>query len=146
MTALDVEMAKDLVTQLGAQAFVDAANVHHTHDVEFELEDIVETEIHVDGTVALKRIARGRFATDVTLDLVVVKKQDETGTVGDADSHTEKDDWLAFIDNDITEFLKSASVLSRLPMSIEFVKRFDSERLRRYAVFYTHMQLEFPRA
>lgn len=143
MTAIDVTMAKALVTLLNDQTFSNDATAFYARDVELNLEEVSAATIYVDGTVAHERKARDYWTRSVSLSVVVVGAQSATGDSGATAVEDEKDAWLAFIDDELIDAIQSGKVSGKKAQSIDFDQRLDAGKAREMSLFYTKFQISF---
>lgn len=143
MTAIDVTMSKALVTLLNDELFSNSATAAYARDVELNLESISGPAIYVDGTVSHERQGRDFWTRNVTLEVVAVAPQEKAGGSATTDVENEKDVWLAFVDDEVIETIKSAKVDGTKPQSIEFEQRLDADKVREKSIFYTKFQINF---
>lgn len=147
MTAKDVEMARALVTILEGESFSNTPSVTYDPESIHEVEDVDTAELWVSGTLIHRRTDRRRssagWASDVTLMITALSKQTEAGSQGEEDSVTEKDGWLAFIDEELVSAIQSNAVSGHFPSSIEFSPRLDLQQLRNNSIFRTQLTIRY---
>lgn len=144
MTAVDVEMARELVTAIDASSAFDNVTVQYAHDPEIKLAEAAGKLLQVDGTLQYQRQDRVNWSRSVTIDVIATAKQEKQGNAGNTEHETEKDDWLTFLDDVLVSHLKTQALKGRNPLTINFVQRMDREKLRTNHMFYSHIQITFP--
>lgn len=138
-------MARDLVTQLDALTFTNAATVSLARDVDADRHDVIAVpEITIDATLNHNRVARNAWSPTVTLQVTVVAAQTTKGKPGDAATEAEKDAWLAFIDDELIASIQSMKISGRRPLLIEFIHRMRRDPARTQRTFFTQFQIRFP--
>lgn len=144
MIAKDVSLARAMVQGLDAIDFSNNATVQYAHDVETKIEEVNSVEISVDATLSHQNLAREKWATSVTAEVVATGRQTATGLPGDAAAEAEKGSWLAFIDEELIAWIQTNRVDGHKAASITFEQRLDTEKLRTMSLFYTKFQINYP--
>lgn len=144
MAAKDVDMARQLVTDLNALTFSNGATATYSRDVDVAKHEVTTPKLWVDATLSHNRVDRQSWSTAVTIQVTAVARKIKSGSPGSADVESEKDAWLAFIDNELIAAIQAAKLLGKKPASITFTDRLQADALRNDHKLFTQFQIQFP--
>ncbi|WP_149496194.1 hypothetical protein [Roseiconus lacunae] len=144
MPAIDVTLAKAMVTLLGDAPFSNAPSIVYARNASVEKTSINKPTIYVDGSVEHVRIARDRWGVIPTLRIIANAPQGKPGDDGDPETEAEKDAWLEFIDDELLALIRNRKVDGRKAKSIRFMQRLGWRQLRQALVFQTSFLVTYP--